>query len=239
MNERPLDPFVDKGLQEAVEALYREFTGVFSRETIAKVVSESHDALGPYRLLTYIPLLAHRAARERLRDSAGVHGRFLTGRPEVLVISVHDAGRAQLAAALLAHRAHGRLSVRSASSQPADRIEPAVTAVITELGAATPEETAEPLTEELVQAADVLITLGRGNACPVLPDKRYVDWDVESPTGKDAVTIRRIRDEIDAHVQQLLAKLLPVRSLPDPMPPAHSRHQRCRRVARVGEPRKH
>jgi protein-tyrosine-phosphatase len=113
-----------------------------------------------------------------------------------------------MAAALLDHRAHGAVHVRSAGSDPADRLNPAVVDAMSELGLDISKEFPKPLTDEVVRAADVVITMGCGDACPLYPGKRYLDWDLEDPAGKPLATVRRIRDEIDDRVQALLAELV-------------------------------
>ncbi|QKG22377.1 arsenate reductase ArsC [Actinomadura verrucosospora] len=129
--------------------------------------------------------------------------------PEVLFVCVHNAGRSQMAAALLDHHAAGRVRVRSAGSAPADKINPAVRAVMAELGLDLSKEFPKPLTDEAVQAADVVITMGCGDVCPVFPGKRYLDWQLDDPAGQPIDNVRPIRDEIDARVRALLAELLP------------------------------
>jgi arsenate reductase len=128
--------------------------------------------------------------------------------PEVLFVCVHNAGRSQMAAALLNKRAEGRVHVRSAGSEPADRIHPAVVEAMAEVGIDISEELPKPLTDEAVRAADAVITMGCGDACPVYPGKRYLDWEIDDPAGKPLDQVRRIRDEIDARVQGLLAELV-------------------------------
>jgi len=128
--------------------------------------------------------------------------------PEVLFVCVHNAGRSQMAAALLDHHAHGRVHVRSAGSEPADRLNPAVIEAMAELGLDLGKAFPKPLTEEVVRAADVVITMGCGDACPVFPGKRYLDWQFDDPAGKSLATARRIRDEIEVRVQALIAELV-------------------------------
>jgi protein-tyrosine-phosphatase len=126
---------------------------------------------------------------------------------EVLFVCVHNAGRSQMAAALLNLRAGGRVHVRSAGSDPATELNPAVVEAMEELGVDLGEAFPKPLTDEVVQAADAVITMGCGDACPIYPGKRYEDWEIEDPAGKAIEDVRRIRDEIDARVQALLAEL--------------------------------
>lgn len=153
-------------------------------------------------------MLAERFARERLQALAQVEGDLVKEVPEVLFVCVHNAGRSQMAAALLDHHAHGRAHVRSAGSEPADRIDPAVVAAMDEVGVDITKEFPKPLTEEVVRAADVVITMGCGDACPVYPGKRYLDWELEDPAGKTVEDVRPIRDEIDRRVRALLDELL-------------------------------
>jgi len=127
--------------------------------------------------------------------------------PEVLFVCVHNAGRSQMAAALLDHHAGGKVHVRSAGSTPADEINPAVVTVMDEVGLDLTKEFPKPLTTETVQAADVVVTMGCGDACPIFPGKRYLDWELDDPAGKSVDEVRRIRDEIDLRVRSLLDKL--------------------------------
>jgi arsenate reductase (thioredoxin) len=128
--------------------------------------------------------------------------------PEVLFVCVHNAGRSQLAAGLLHHHAAGSVHVRSAGSAPADEINPAVREAMAEIGLDISREFPKPLTDDVVRAADVVITMGCGDACPVYPGKRYLDWELDDPAGRGIDAVRPIRDEIDRRVRALLAELL-------------------------------
>jgi arsenate reductase len=130
--------------------------------------------------------------------------------PEVLFVCVHNAGRSQMAAALLHEKAGGRVRVRSAGSEPASELNPRVVEATREVGIDISKEFPKPLTDASVRAADVVITMGCGDTCPIYPGKRYEDWDLEDPAGKDLATVRRIRDEINSRVEQLLGELLPI-----------------------------
>ncbi|HET9860609.1 MAG TPA: arsenate reductase ArsC [Nocardioidaceae bacterium] len=129
--------------------------------------------------------------------------------PEVLFVCVHNAGRSQMAAALLDHHARGRVQVRSAGSEPADRVNPAVVEVMAELGLDVSRELPRKLATEDVATSDVVVTMGCGDACPIFPGKRYEDWTLTDPAGKGPDEVRRIRDEIDRRVRKLLAGLVP------------------------------
>jgi arsenate reductase len=127
--------------------------------------------------------------------------------PEVLFVCVHNAGRSQMAAALLDHHARGKVRVRSAGSEPADRVNPAVVQVMDEIGIDVSREIPTKLATEDVAASDVVITMGCGDACPIFPGKRYEDWVLTDPAGKGPDEVRAIRDEIDRRVKDLLADL--------------------------------
>ena len=131
----------------------------------------------------------------------------MTEVPEVLFVCVHNAGRSQMAAALLDHEAGGRVSVRSAGSAPADQVNPRVVAAMKEIGLDVSREYPKPLTGEAVQGADVVITMGCGDACPVYPGKRYEDWELDDPAGLDLDGVRRVRDEIAGRVRRLVEEL--------------------------------
>jgi arsenate reductase (thioredoxin) len=128
---------------------------------------------------------------------------------EVLFVCVHNAGRSQMAAAFLDRKADGRVLVRSAGSEPANQLNPVVVEAMREVGLDLSTQFPKPLTDEGVRAADVVITMGCGDACPIYPGKRYEDWELEDPTGKEIETVRQIRDEIEQRVDKLLAELVP------------------------------
>jgi len=132
----------------------------------------------------------------------------VTHTPEVLFVCVHNAGRSQMAAALLQHYAMGRVAVRSAGSEPAEKVNPAAAAAVAEWGLDIIAEVPTKLTVDDVEASDVVITMGCGDTCPVFPGKRYLDWKLDDPAGPSVETVRPIRDEIDRRVRTLLAELL-------------------------------
>jgi arsenate reductase len=129
--------------------------------------------------------------------------------PEVLFVCVHNAGRSQMAAALLDLKAAGRVRVRSAGSDPADRLNPAVVEAMAEIGIDISKEFPKPITDEAVRAADAVITMGCGDACPIYPGRRYEEWELEDPAGKEIETVRRIRNQIAERVERLLGELVP------------------------------
>ena len=203
-----LDAVMRGHLDHAADGLIADFQGFYSRETIVRFLEDSVDELAAQaRVATYIPLLAERFARERLAALAQSEGKLGKTVPEVVFVCVRNAGRSQLAAALMKERAKGRVHVCTAGSDPADEINPAVGETLAEFGIDLGEEFPKPLTDEVVRAADVLVTMGCGDACPVYPGKRYLDWEVDDPAGKSLEEVRRIRDDIDARVQDLLKSL--------------------------------
>jgi arsenate reductase len=204
-----LDPLTRAHVEKAAEALQDEFAGTFSRETIARYIAESVDLLGESKVNVFVPVLAHRFARERLRALGQAEGLITKEMPEVLFVCVHNAGRSQMAAGLVKLRSEGRIHVRTAGSDPGEAINPAVVDAMEELGVDMSEEFPKPLTDEVVRVADVVITMGCGDACPIYPGKKYEDWVLDDPFDKDLETVRRIRDELDAKVQRLIAELTP------------------------------
>ena len=196
-------------LTGAQQRLVVEFEGVFSPETVAETVQDSAARWADAPIQAHVPVLAERFARQRLQAVAQAGGKLVKDVPEVLFVCVHNAGRSQMAAALLDHQAKGRVHVRSAGSTPADEINPAVIAAMDEVGVDLSKEFPKPLTTEVVQAADVVVTMGCGDACPIFPGKRYLDWELPDPAGKSVEEVRGIRDEIGKRVHALLAELVP------------------------------
>jgi arsenate reductase (thioredoxin) len=203
-----LDPVTQHHIAQVTEGLVDEFAGIFSPETIERYIAESVDLLGESRINIFVPVLAHRFARERLRALGQADGAISKDQPEVLFVCVQNAGRSQMAAGLLRLRSEDRIHVRSAGSAPAGDVNPVVVTAMEELGIDMDEAFPKPLTDEVVRAADVVITMGCGDACPIYPGKRYEDWVLDDPDGQDLQTVRRIRDEIDERVRRLVAELL-------------------------------
>ncbi|MER8226477.1 arsenate reductase ArsC [Streptomyces sp. NPDC094143] len=156
---------------------------------------------------THLVVLAERFTAERLDALAHVQGAPGSGLVRVLFVCSHNAGRSQLAAALLQHRAAGRVTVSSAGTHPGPGIEPHITQVLAEAGADAADTFPKPLTDEVVRAADIVITMGCGDICPVMPGRRYLDWPVPDPDGAPIAVIRAIRDDIDNRITDLLASL--------------------------------
>jgi arsenate reductase (thioredoxin) len=189
------------------DALAREFAGTFSRETIDRVVDESARAFADARRTEFVPILVRRFSRERLVAAAQVAGLAEKTVPELLFVCVHNAGRSQAAAVLSAHLGGDRVHVRSAGSTPAAEINATVVRVMAERGLDLSQSFPKPLTDDVVRAADVVITMGCGDACPIYPGKRYVDWEVRDPSGEPIEVVRAICDDIEARVVGLLAEL--------------------------------
>ena len=177
---------------------------MFSRETIDAYVQESTDQFANSRIAEFVPLMVERFARQRLRALAQAEGKMTKAMPEVLFVCVHNSGRSQMAAGLLDKLADDRVHVRSAGSDPADQLNPNAVKAMAEAGVDISKEFPKPLTDDVVRAADVVITMGCGDACPIYPGKRYEDWDLEDPEDKDLETVRQIRDDIHDRVEALI-----------------------------------
>ncbi|MDQ3572260.1 MAG: arsenate reductase ArsC [Actinomycetota bacterium] len=201
------DPVGRKAIESELVQLELEFHGTFGPETIERYVEESIDRMRGARLTDFLPLFVHRFTRERLRALAQSEGKLTKHVPEVLFVCVHNAGRSQMAAGLLNKIAEGKVHVRTAGSDPGEQINPAAVAAMEEVGVDLSQEFPKPLTDEFVRAADVVITMGCGDACPIYPGKRYEDWELEDPAGQDIDAVRRIRDDIKARVRALLDEI--------------------------------
>ncbi len=197
----------DTALNRIVANLAHEFSGIFSRETIERHILDTSEPFSQARIRQFVPLLVQRFTRERLRALAQVEGLVAKTAPEVLFVCVHNAGRSQMAAGLTHVLSGGQVYVRSAGSEPTDRMNPGVVSAMEELGLDLSQEFPKPLTDEMVEAADVVITMGCGDACPIYPGKRYLDWTVDDPAGQPAEKVRTIRDDIRARVEGLLQEL--------------------------------
>ncbi len=195
-------------LSRTAQNLAAKYSGVFSPQTVERYVFESYAALRrTARIHNHLTALATRFAADRLTALAQSEGAAPKDVPEVLFICVHNAGRSQMAAALLNHHGQGRVHVRSAGSAPAQEINAQVIAAMAEIGVDLGEEYPKPLTDDVVAAADVVVSMGCGDACAVYPGKRYLDWTIDDPAGEPLESVRRIRDDIDLRVRGLLADL--------------------------------
>ncbi len=195
-------------LRVAAATLHREFEGVFAAETIELFLETSYDQFADRAKFTnFLPLMAERFARQRLRALAKVEGLASDGAPVVLFLCVHNAGRSQMALGWFNHLVGDQAIAWSGGSEPGVEVNPAAVAAMAEVGIDITDEFPKPWTEEIVGAADVVITMGCGDACPLYPGKRYEDWELADPEGLDVAAVRAIRDEIRVHVEALLTSL--------------------------------
>jgi len=200
-------PEPEPDVARIVDDLAERYRGTFGRETVDRYVVESHALLAakhPTRLLG-----SRTAAFATTRLDALARSQVNRGTtPEVLFVCVHNAGRSQLAAGILRQLAGERVLVRTAGSAPADAVRGSIVTALDEIGVPLGGEFPKPLTDEAVRAADVVVTMGCGDACPVYPGRRYLDWDIEDPVGKPLAVVRRIRDDIEVRVRALLGELV-------------------------------
>lgn len=188
--------------------LQNQFAGTFGPETIERFVLDSLELLLPTAKVTaFLPVLAEKFATERLQALGKTDGSLPSAIPGVLFLCVHNAGRSQMAAGWLRHLTAGRVTVYSGGSEPASEINAAAIAAMAEVGIDITAEFPKPWTDEIVRAADVVITMGCGDACPLYPGKRYEDWDLDDPAGQDVAAVRPIRDEIRSRVETLIESL--------------------------------
>ena len=195
-------------IREAAERLQRRFAGQLSTETINRFMRESLDVLMQRASTSdWVPLLAERFVKDRLRALVRLESEPTSLNPSVLFLCVHNAGRSQMAAGWMRHLAGDAVDVFSGGSEPANQVNDAAVAVMAEKGIDITAEIPQPWADEIVRAADVIVTMGCGDACPFYPGKRYVDWEVEDPSGKTVEDVRPIRDDIEQRVRGLLHEL--------------------------------
>lgn len=203
------------GLQDNTEILHRisaslgeKFHGIFAPETVERYVFESYAALArTAKISSYLPATTEHFADDRLSALAKSKGAIASEVPEVLFVCVQNAGRSQMAAALLTVEAKGRIHVRSAGSLPAHELDPAVVTVMAEMGRDVSRNYPKPLTDDVVRASDAVITMGCGDSCPIYPGKRYEDWDLPDPADQPLEKVREIRDQIHDRVKTLVDSL--------------------------------
>jgi len=195
-------------MRTAATNLQKKFTGVFSQETIERFLTSSYDQFATTTTVpNYLPLLAERFAAQRLTALARVEGKASDGQPIVLFLCVHNAGRSQMAMGFFQHLAGDRAVAWSGGSEPGSEVNPAAVEAMRERGIDISTEFPKPWTEEVIRAADVVVTMGCGDACPLYPGKQYLDWELEDPAGKSVDDVRLIRDDIERRVRDLLASL--------------------------------
>jgi len=195
-------------LRTAAVRLADEFKGVFGAETIERFLNSSYEQFATRSTVPhFLPLLAERFARQRLAALARVEGLSHDGRPTVLFLCVHNAGRSQMALGFFQYLAGDRAVAWSGGSEPGVEVNPAAIAAMHELGIDISAEYPKPWTDEIVRAADVVISMGCGDACPIFPGKRYEEWELDDPAGKGVDEVRPVRDEIERRVRHLLDEL--------------------------------
>jgi arsenate reductase (thioredoxin) len=195
-------------LRQGAERLRREFNGALNTETIERFMNESLDRLSTSaQITTWLPLHAERFARERLRAVMRLEAGATVTTPAVLFLCIHNAGRSQMAAGWLRHLAGNGVDVFSGGSEPADSLNSGAVEAMAEVGIDITSELPMPWADEVVRAADVVVTMGCGDACPLFPGKRYLDWELDDPSGKSLGQIRPIRDEIERRVRSLMVEL--------------------------------
>ena len=196
------------GLRQAAESLARKFEGVFGAETIELFLASSYEQFAALaKTEAFLPILAERFAKQRLDALARVEGKANDGLPVVLFLCVHNAGRSQMALGWFNHLANGRAIAWSGGSEPGTEVNPAAIEAMAEVDIDISQEFPKPWTDEIVRAADVVVTMGCGDACPLFPGKRYEDWELNDPAGMGVDTVRPIRDEIKQRVENLLSEL--------------------------------
>ncbi len=192
----------------AATQLEKEFDGIYGVETIERFLHSSYDQFaGRASIPNFLPLLAERFARQRLRALAKVEGKHHDGKPTVLFLCTHNAGRSQMAMGFFTAMAGDAAVAWSGGSEPGNEVNPAAVAAMAERGIDISREYPKPWTDEIVRAADVIITMGCGDACPVFPGLRYEEWKLDDPAGRGVDDVRPIRDEIESRVRRLLAEL--------------------------------
>lgn len=203
--------FPEEALRRLAEELAHEYEGVFSPQTVGRYVLESYAArLRTSKVKAHLITTTARFVRDRLRASAISMNAIPKEAPEVLFVCVHNAGRSQMAMGLMRKLSSGRIHVLSAGSMPSAEIAANVITVMNEIGVDLSEEFPKPLTDDVVQAADVVVTMGCGDACPVYLGKRYLDWDLVDVESLDLDGVRKVREQLTELVTQLGAELAPI-----------------------------
>jgi arsenate reductase len=202
----PIDQRV--ALKTAANRLHDEFGEHFGVETIERFLHSSYDQFaGRASIPNFLPLLAERWARQRLTALSRVEGKVTDTKPTVLFLCTHNAGRSQMALGYFNHLAGDQDVAWSGGSEPGNEINPAAVAAMAEIGIDITCEFPKPWADEIVQAADVVVTMGCGDACPFFPGKRYENWELPDPAGQGIAAVRPIRNDIEERVRRLLADL--------------------------------
>ncbi len=195
-------------VRQAAERLQRQFAGSLNAETIQRFMNDSLDSLIQNATTSsWLPLLAERFARDRLRALVRLESDATTLNPSILFLCVHNAGRSQMAAGWAKKLGGDSIDVFSGGSEPADQVNNSAVEAMAEVGINISGEIPQPWADEIVRAADVIVTMGCGDACPVYPGKRYIDWELDDPAGKTLEEVRPIRDDLEQRVRHLLSEL--------------------------------
>lgn len=208
-SEEKKDLLFQRSLNNVVERYANKYEGVFAHETVERVVYESYAALlRTAKNKQYLITLTEKFSGDRLRSLFVSQDESRKDKPEVLFVCVQNAGRSQMAMAFMNELSEGKVVVRSAGSMPASEVSAKAVEVMKEIGIELTEAFPKPLTDDVVRASDVVITMGCGDACPLYPGKRYLDWDLDDPADLELDQVRRVRDEIKARVEALLVELI-------------------------------
>jgi arsenate reductase len=203
-----LTPEQRVALRQTAVMVQRKWQGRLNRETIERFMAESLDMLLPTaRVTTWLPVLVERLTDDRLRALVRLETPTGDLNPSVLFLCVHNAGRSQMAAGWMRHLAGDRIDVFSGGSEPATQLNQAAVAAMAEVGIDIARELPQPWADEIVRASDVVVTMGCGDACPVHPGRRYLDWELDDPSGRPIGEVRPIRDEIERRVRGLMVEL--------------------------------
>ena len=191
-------------IDHSVSELARKYAGKFGETDIRPIVTDSYNSFADAKVRSFVPVFTTRYADDRLRALAKVRGLITDTPPSVLFVCVHNAGRSQMAAGWLRALSKGRIEVYSGGSLPGKDLNAAAVAAMQEVGIDIATEFPKPFAVEIVQAADMVITMGCGDTCPVFPGKRYEDWALDDPAGLDVAAVRPIRDAIKLRVEDLI-----------------------------------
>jgi protein-tyrosine-phosphatase len=195
-------------MRQAAERLRTRFDGQLNVESIERFLFDSLDQLlDRARTTTWVPLLAERFASDRIRAIIRLESDLTTLNPSVLFLCVHNAGRSQMAAGFMRALSGGGVDVFSGGSEPAESVNKSAVEAMAEKGIDISSEIPQPWADEIIRAADVVVTMGCGDACPIFPGKRYVDWELDDPSGKTVEEVRPIRDDLEQRVRSLMAEL--------------------------------
>ena len=205
----PINPRLDRLLDEVAVELAREFAGIFDAATVRRQVYAAIEMLPEPKVDAFRHIFARRFARELLRAAARWNGSLPSSRPQLLFVCIQNAGRSQMAAAFANELGKGRVDALSAGSDPANEVHPNVAAAMKEVGIGLEDAYPKRITDEFVQGADIVVTMGCGDACPVFVGKRYEDWKLPDVSGASIAEVRKVRDQIQERVTRLLAEIAP------------------------------